>query len=726
MKRKASTTLSSAVKKSHHKAQRTTLACLNCRKKKIKCSGQYPCINCLNYKCECTYPSNGRNQPESTRQLSPNILKLIENLQKVNEDQNNNLLLNQINSLNEFLESKIPENEKNLEEFSTLSKESFHEDSAFHTRFSKNPPHKKIVDEYFGLFSCSSLLSFGGRNWFAQRCSDLYDESLKESVLKKSNNAFVTINRILFDEMNFWKEILPIKALDDMIGQKLNAAFIYELIQQNYETIMSRHNESFKSLVSKELLQNIHTQFFEDRINALNKPNILIYLCFLLEICLSQKNSLAEILKVLLKCCISVIKVFSYSFTEFNSLSGILYFLKLIDARNASGCYFSMLAHSIDLVQRCGLFRMEYYIGLKETEAEYKRCIFWDLYCLDKLNYLFDGRYISMLEDDKITCFFPNGVQEIKVLIDKGQFILKNDNLLNYLRFYEIRLCQFISTIFRKFSKASTQINFKHKNELVQEFNDLKDSILIDIRPGYKINQRRFNFSQRQIAKIKELHVKYFVTLSFITINSQVEKVSSTGMASDTFSGLDADCCLNVLEVIQEVDVEDETTLNNSLSKFGLLSFFFGVEWILRTPQTHKQTIRVVESLINFHLRVISIVQDDLNFHGSYFKVSNGIMTYMVDAIIKISKKQTSGDESLAELLEKYEFVKGVTDAQNTANQQTVGQQIVQAQASDNAQYLEHGVHQDDGIFNLNSDLATSEHIFLFDRDWRFDLFNGF
>ncbi|QLQ78940.1 hypothetical protein HG537_0B02870 [Torulaspora globosa] len=59
-----------------NKRRRVTRACDECRKKKVKCDGQQPCIHCTVYSYECTYNQptkrNGTSIPVSTQQ-SPSV-----------------------------------------------------------------------------------------------------------------------------------------------------------------------------------------------------------------------------------------------------------------------------------------------------------------------------------------------------------------------------------------------------------------------------------------------------------------------------------------------------------------------------------------------------------------------------------------------------------------------------------------------------------------------------
>lgn len=41
-------------------------ACVNCRKRKIKCTGKYPCTNCISYDCTCVFLKKNLTQEKDT------------------------------------------------------------------------------------------------------------------------------------------------------------------------------------------------------------------------------------------------------------------------------------------------------------------------------------------------------------------------------------------------------------------------------------------------------------------------------------------------------------------------------------------------------------------------------------------------------------------------------------------------------------------------------------
>ncbi|AOA65001.1 Transcription factor [Komagataella phaffii CBS 7435] len=66
------------------KRRRVTRACDECRKKKVKCDGQQPCIHCTVYSYECTYsqPSSKKRQGQSLSLSAPSNINATSSVQK--------------------------------------------------------------------------------------------------------------------------------------------------------------------------------------------------------------------------------------------------------------------------------------------------------------------------------------------------------------------------------------------------------------------------------------------------------------------------------------------------------------------------------------------------------------------------------------------------------------------------------------------------------------------
>lgn len=50
---------------------KVSTACVNCRKRKIKCTGKYPCTNCISYDCTCVFLKKHLPQKEDSSQSLP-------------------------------------------------------------------------------------------------------------------------------------------------------------------------------------------------------------------------------------------------------------------------------------------------------------------------------------------------------------------------------------------------------------------------------------------------------------------------------------------------------------------------------------------------------------------------------------------------------------------------------------------------------------------------------
>jgi hypothetical protein len=99
------------------KRRRVVRACDRCRKLKIKCSGDLPCIHCTVYSYECTYdqPNRCKKKPEPAR---PG------NIHNINENSNTNINMN-INNLQRSSSSNIKPANVNNNKTNNFSKGNF-------------------------------------------------------------------------------------------------------------------------------------------------------------------------------------------------------------------------------------------------------------------------------------------------------------------------------------------------------------------------------------------------------------------------------------------------------------------------------------------------------------------------------------------------------------------------------------------------------------------------
>lgn len=70
-----------------------SLSCIYCRQKKIRCSRQYPCSNCIKGNVECTFPRPARNLQQKRHSQTPELTERMRRLEQAIFDLSENLRL---------------------------------------------------------------------------------------------------------------------------------------------------------------------------------------------------------------------------------------------------------------------------------------------------------------------------------------------------------------------------------------------------------------------------------------------------------------------------------------------------------------------------------------------------------------------------------------------------------------------------------------------------------
>lgn len=637
----------SGVKKPRKK-QRIVSACASCRKRKIKCNGQVPCTNCLNYKCECVYQT-GAVQPPTTREshLTSRILKLAESLQGMEDVENSNIS-NQIDNLKNLIEeAKLEQQIRNSE--STLSKESSQANKAFHTRFSQVHSDSKIIDENFSMNSLYLLLSNRGRSWFVKKCAE-FDPSYSESLLDSTKNALFFIDMVVYEKSGVWINVSSTEELEKLIEIDFgNEDFIHRLIEEHYEEIASYHRSKF---ISKETLQGMKDEILTNKKLLISDTKYLSLLSVLLECSSLEYSKSLELddlensinvklfLRSLIKYCVHLVRAAFFSFNKVENIRGILQFLKFSDSKYIDQYLSSLFVYSIDVLKKVGLHMMEYYVGLEEEEAEVRRELFWEFYCFDKKRSLLNGQ-LSLLNDVEITCFYPTGVESIRQSVKNGELTLNSINVSDYVWYYEIELNKIVSDFQ---SKLEPKRKVTSPAPFLERLSVLKESISKEIRPGNSTTVS-FELNDVQILQIQSLHVQYYTTLFYFISNT-----SSSLLSSNQYSDTQLDCCFHILEKVFETEVSDFSPVN-SLTKNGIIAFLHLIESFINNP-AHSQSPTILKFLIKFQFRMV----EGSSAYGSMFwRITNVIANYMLEPCVQIFKKIRTDPTSLELEIKDYE-----------------------------------------------------------------------
>lgn len=646
---------------SSQKPKRVSKACTSCKRRKIKCNGENPCINCINYNCSCTYPgqrllppsASSSAQSSTSTSLGSKIKRITEAIQNLKETDPR--VSNMIDQLEKLLDETEPlKNGDSTSASSTLlSRESDFTKDALHTRFSNYCTGSKIIDEYFGANSLYLLLSNGGRQWYIETCTG-FDPSFKKTLSESLLNVFFFIDMVVDEKSGVWVNVTSTEELENLLEiDFIEEAYIESLIENHYDEISQFQYKSFKSQQEIELMSK---EIFKYKKRLLEDTSCLFFLCFLLE-CSSleyakaiSSDDLDDSIKIklflrsLIKYCVHLIRAIFFSNNKVEDLEGMLLFLKFSDSKYIDTYLLSLLDYSIHVVKELGLNKIEYYVGLSEEKAELRRELFWEFYNLEKKQCLLTGQR-SSFDDEEITCFYPNGVHEIAEKANTGSSIdLTGDNVTDYIRYYEIEFYRFVQQVQNILGRGRIQLS--SVSSILEELKMLKDSIDPAIRPGNKIlDENPLELNQFQVLKVQTLHVQYNTIYFFIISSFTDTKLQA--LYDD--SGLE--CCFNILETIFETKVCDFTPIN-ALTKNGIIAFLYMIESFLRNPKQTKST-QIMRYLIKFQFRM---VEGSSSYHSMFWRITNVIANYMLEPCVSIylSVKGSSVPVSLGLLIRDY------------------------------------------------------------------------
>lgn len=502
--------------------KRTSNACNCCRKKKIKCNGMFPCINCINYNILCIYDSTSSGNLPSHR--TPSIVsRLLSNLSNIgeNEIQNDQSLLSEIDTLNTFLEQSLDkkkhaeEDNVNSSSVPPLSKETQISNTLRRNRFSKLNDTHSVVNSFFGLYTPVSLVSGPGFAWLVEtlmKHSSDYDLKIfgKSELKNFLQSQFIKIIED-YDRSNvIWTEFLT---LDDLMRFQLEEKRFIELVKKHC------NHPNIKCYVSQSTLIGMVNDFFKDKQSCFQQKKYLLLFSFIVSACSVSHNIDKRLRSDCFKICI-----FIYKHSIFTIKNGVEFLIGLLQLL-AGGLlklhpesFESMLSEATEYAFKLGFNRRELYVGITETEADLRRSIMWDLYVLDKKNYLFLTRRMY-IHDDDISCLYPNSIEEIIANPPQSiTSILQKDKLSNYFAYYEIRLARLIFIIHSEYLSAGSSLklggNTEIFNKILKKFDYLRESMVLEIRPGSKIMSS--SFSELDIWKISIFHVYFFACLLFM------------------------------------------------------------------------------------------------------------------------------------------------------------------------------------------------------------------
>lgn len=362
------------------KMKRTRVACETCRRKKIKCSGDQPCTNCIQQKDEinCKFLEKPKKlrmvekpKGSSLKTMEDRLSRLEGYLVQITE---------KLVTLNDSPRQATPEAQEPAKP--KLEDEVFdHEGN-----------HYLVRERFFESHSFMSVCSTKSIAWIS---SSLRNSSKKEVIHQFERLPFFFFTKL---EPLFKKFVDPVD-----IDQSNREKYLVRPLPDDYEyllellTSIEDDNEFFTMICPFSQLKQLLYQYFFGR-TKLNNSNLLI-LCAIFVICLNARLTSKTQMGDLTKEKYSKLEL-NIFFEDLLSSSILLYqricvisqgietiraILLLVTAFEASGSMildlnYMILSVAIRYAHEYGLHRPESYVNLTEEEAESRRLL-WNL-CL--------------------------------------------------------------------------------------------------------------------------------------------------------------------------------------------------------------------------------------------------------------------------------------------------------------------------------------------------------
>ncbi|KAG0664467.1 hypothetical protein C6P45_000618 [Maudiozyma exigua] len=409
--------------------RRVNKACGVCRRRKVKCDGSNPCENCKNSGLLCSYENKKVNErislykqeddirkelstlshyrknlesldPSDTIQLRPLLSQIDTKLRSYRDNMRLTISKNQIENYNSPVSIETSLIETDYICFNRYDKINMAEASE-----NLNDPS---VGLYFGLYSASTLFSNGGFGWLFKK---MFSTTLDQEETKKTFYLylkFFDLSSIWFTQSmkqpsaplawcrKYYKYNLPVGSdndlILDMIGDIKNVINDTEIDFTNIEvetpsamlkkiTLLMKKNKEFFTQLNTEFNALTLKQFF-----MVEEYNHLLFVEYF------EKCNYALIYDTdIIESTLWYLDEFFWK-EEYSTLSRTV---SNIVTRAVESCY----------------NRWEFYLGISETAADYKRNMWWKVNWWDKWCSLMTGKP-TLVHESQIDCLLPRAWME--------------------------------------------------------------------------------------------------------------------------------------------------------------------------------------------------------------------------------------------------------------------------------------------------------------------------
>lgn len=405
-------------------AERAARACLNCRRRKVKCSGQSPCANCRNYNCACTYAVSEAqpqqehcfNHPRDVTRMIGRMEKSLESLDELLRNNNESCaILGEMSAKIEHLKSLLDtginakwvtayRGEKSLEYEITYRN---------HSLFRRYQPSisnlKSASGTTYELYSPIMSLSVKGVSSVMHKLLSYADNEAARETFYLFLKSFDAANTFYLTSAAFWSMPLSTNLNQFSSAPARGTTPLRLLVSQIPAELWPSPEAREKADLTNatqaccELVRVLEKHY---RINGdlpFGGGNLHSFVQF---VGMDQLITTA-CAELLTRSTLSESLSIEYA-------DALLSFLECKTALETSDRLCKIAAIAVRMLIDLGLDRWEYYVSVDEHTANRRRKLWWRAYWWDRLLSCYSGR-APQVNDAHVTCLFPREVMALGI-----------------------------------------------------------------------------------------------------------------------------------------------------------------------------------------------------------------------------------------------------------------------------------------------------------------------
>lgn len=411
--------------------QRVNKACVVCRRRKIKCNGVEPCINCESSGLICSFELKPKRisiykQEEDIRKelrTTINYRKSLENLPSIGTDELETLVSEMESTLKKYRDrlrlsvsqDAITNYNRQTSVETTLvevGKIVFNQYERDLVREHSTNEGRQPINSYFGLYTPLTLFSNEGFGWLFKK---MFANTLDQEETKKTFYLYLKF----FDMSSLWF----LKSLEQS-GAPL------EYCRKHYKPAYKDSGSTMDLVV--DMMDDVNMIILDNEIqfNDLQIQDPAQIIVGLVKLVKKHNDHFREKSRLITHLDIKQLYMTEeyihlvflefYQKAAFGSLFApdyvetILDFLDCTSWKEEYSTINEIVSPIIARAINSGLNRWEYYVAMSEEQADKQRYVWWRCYWWDKWNSVLAGK-TALIQNETMDCLLPRRWMELGI-----------------------------------------------------------------------------------------------------------------------------------------------------------------------------------------------------------------------------------------------------------------------------------------------------------------------